>query len=34
MIENILAIIFLLFIGAFIGVGILFAVLYLSWEKD
>ena len=34
MIENVLTLIVLLGMGACIGVGILVAVIYLSWEKD
>jgi len=34
MISSILTIIVLLLVGAFIGVGILIAVLWLSVEKD
>ena len=34
MMENILTIIVLLGLGACIGVGVLVAVLYISWDKD
>jgi hypothetical protein len=32
--ENLLTIIAVLLIGAFVGVGILVAILYMSWDKD
>jgi hypothetical protein len=32
--ESLLTLIVLLLIGAFVGVGILVAILYMSWDKD
>jgi hypothetical protein len=34
MMESLLTLIVLLLIGAFVGVGILVAILYMSWDKD
>jgi len=34
MMESLLTLISLLLIGAFVGVGILVAILYMSWDKD
>jgi hypothetical protein len=34
MIESILTLFALLMLGACIGVGILVAVIYMSWDKD
>jgi len=34
MIESILTLFALLFLGACIGVGAIIAILYISWDKD
>jgi hypothetical protein len=34
MIESILILFALLFTGACIGVGVIIAILYISWDKD
>jgi hypothetical protein len=34
MIESILTIISLLLIGACVGIGVIVAILYFSWDKD
>jgi hypothetical protein len=34
MIESILTIIALLLIGACVGIGIIIAIVYFSWDKD